>query len=1160
MRFGQFLGICLFALLLPPCGSARPRAAEPRRASTEFFEMEVRPLLVEKCWQCHGESKPKGGLKLTSRAHVLQGGDSGPAAVAGKPDASLLLRAVRYDDTPRMPPKGKLTDRQIETLARWVKEGMPWPGTSATPAPADGRFTITEKQRRFWAFQPVKAITAPAVRDAAATRTDIDRFLLAALEAKGLTPAAPADQRTLLRRVTFDLTGLPPTPAEIDAFLADDSPAAFAAVVDRLLASPSYGERWGRHWLDVVRYADARDLIQLPPESDFREIWRYRDWVVDAFNRDLPYTEFVRLQIAGDLLPPPRSGGFNRDGLVATGLLALADFVPGDVDKDQMIADCVNDQIDVVSRAFLGLSVACARCHDHKFDPISAEDYYSLAGIFFSTRLVPGPVPGNTPLVRVPLLAPDELSKIRARDAAGGRRRAELERQLPDATDRAYFAYVKRLLAAEAGRYLAVACECRKPAPGTAKPSPGELAKQQGLQESVLVGWMEFLDKVEKQPRVGRHPTLIDAAAGKLAGPALERSSKELQLALAALVAKREAEAAASPPAQALTRACLLYLRADDPDLLTDAVGRVTLWPNRSALPADAKPRTPAGGPVRTAAAIDGHAKTVLRFDGRSVLEVPRQVPPIGSLFAVYQTAKTASLGQRLLGWEDSDAGQHGLSLMPAPDGSLHAILRNNGQAGDVVDANHAEGFEIVCVTWGPGGAILHRNGALVGTGKGIDALSSDPSIIALHVGGPGSGGSPRFRGDVAEIRVYDRQLSEVERRLVEAELRDAWFKAADPKGPPRDALAELYEELLSPRGPFWIPADARRKLLPSEVRARLDGWSRELENLKKMPPTEIPQAVAVQDGGPPGTRHEGFKDAHVFVRGDHKRLGKAVARGFPRVLAGDRQERITQGSGRLQLADWLCHPDHPLTARVMVNRIWQHHFGEGLVRTSNDFGERGERPTHAELLDYLAARFVESGWSVKAMHRLILSSSAYQRASRADAANRARDPDNRLLGRMNRRRLDAEAIRDSLLAVAGRLDGTRGGPAFTDPTVPRRTLYLLSARTGSTSDFGLLFDRADPGSIVDRRGQSVVAPQALFFLNDRLVDDCARALAARVAREARVDDESRVRRLYVVALGRPPTRKEIDLGSRLVGTDASDAWERYCHLILCTNEFVYVD
>jgi hypothetical protein len=1155
-------GTRLALLVLMPVGLVWPpaEAGEPSAADAEFFEKEVRPLLAESCWRCHGEMRARGGLKLTSRAHILEGGDSGPAAVAGKPEKSLLLRAVHYQDTPRMPPKGKLTDRQIATLTRWVQLGMPWPGTSAASQP-DGRFTITDKQRQFWAFQPVKAGPVPTVHDTAWAESAIDRFILAGLEAKGLEPARPADKRTLLRRATFDLTGLPPTPAEIDAFLADDSPQAFARVVDRLLASPHYGERWGRHWLDVVRYADARDLIQLPPESDFREAWRYRDWVVEAFNRDLPYADFVRYQIAGDLLAPPLPGGINKDGLIATGMLAIADFVPGDVDKEQMIADYVNDEIDVVGRAFLGLTLACARCHDHKFDPIGTDDYYALAGIFFSTRVIPGPAAGNTPLVRVPLLSPAELAKVRAEDASDKQRRAELEQQLPTAVDRAYLAHLKHLVSRQTASYLTAACEYRRGMSGPAKRSLGELANQYHLQEGLLGQWVDFLGRVEKQPPARQHPTLRDAVAGKLAGPALERSAGELQHALAALAARRDAEVVA-PGQQALARSALLRFRADDPQLLTDFGGRVTLWPSRAGLPADAQPPTPGGGPLKTNTTINGHTKTVLRFDGQALLEAPCRAPLTGSLLVVIHTAGTGSPGQRLVGWEDSDVGHHGVGLMLDAGGRLHAILRNNGQVGDLSDTRRTDGFEIICVTWGPGGTTLHRNGTAAGAQKGMEAISADPGIAALRLGGPGSGGSARFRGDVAEIRVYNRQLSEAERRLVETELRDTWFKAPDLKAPAHDPLAELYEELLSPRGPFWVSADERRKLLPLEVQAQLARLSHELQVLRKKPPLVIPQAVVVQDGGPKGTRHEGFKDAPVFLRGDHKRPGKVVLRGFPRILTGDRQERITQGSGRLQLADWLTRPDHPLTARVMVNRIWQHHFGEGLVRTPNNFGERGERPTHPELLDYLAGRFVESGWSMKAMHRLIMLSSAYQQSSQADAASFATDPDNRLCGRMNRRRLEAEAIRDSLLAVSGRLDATRGGPPFTELAVPRRTLYLLSARTGAnTSDFGRLFDRADPGSIVDQRGQSTVAPQALFFLNDPVVNGLARDLTARVARETPADNRARIRRLYALALGRAPTRLEIDIGLQLLAPARdADPWESYCHLILCSNEFVYLD
>jgi hypothetical protein len=1156
-------GINLALLLLVVGGLAGPAApaAEPTTAEAEFFERDVRPLLVEKCWGCHGDAVHKGRLKLTSRANVLKGGTTGPAAVPGKPEESLLVEAVRYQGVRRMPPGGRLTDRQIGVLERWVKLGVPWPG-SAGPSGADGGFTITEKQRRFWAFQPVKAVSVPAVSDRDWPRSDVDRFILARLEGKGLAPARPADKRTLLRSVTFDLTGLPPTPAESEAFLNDESPQAFAKVVDRLLASPRYGERWGRHWLDVVRYADARDLIQLPAESDFREAWRYRDWVVEAFNRDLPYQELVRLQIAGDLLPPPQPGGVNRDGLVATGMLAIADFIPGDVDKEQMIADYVNDQIDIVGRTFLGLTIACARCHDHKFDPIGTEDYYALSGVFFSTRIIPGPVAGNTPLIRVPLLSQAEIAQAQKQDAADKQRRAELEEQLFEAADRDYLAYVKPLVTQQTGRYLVAACAYRHPFSGPAKGSLGELAKQHGLQEDLLAGWVAYLGRVEKQPPADRPLALRDAAAGKLAGHELEEAAGRLQQALAALARRNEDEATEPGAKRFLARAALLRYRADDPQLVTDSAGRVTVWLNRFGPLGDATPPPAGVGPVKTTATIDGHTRAVLRFDGNALLETPRRPPPAGSLFVVFQTAAKASPGRRLVGWEDSDVGKHGLGLMTDPGTGLHAILRNNGRSGDLVDKRPAKGFETVCITWGPKGSTLHRNGAVAGAQKGIDGVSSDPGIAALKIGGPGSGNAPRFHGDVAEIRVYNRQLDDGERRQVEAELRETWFQDVDPRAPSKNPIAELYDELLSPRGPFGGSAAEWGKRLPAEVRSRRTALSDELEALRKKPPFVIPQAVAVQEGGPKGTRHEGFQDARVCLRGDPKKLGKAVPRGFPRILAGEHPVRITEGSGRLQLADWLTRADNPLAARVMVNRIWQHHFGEGLVRTPNDFGERGERPTHPELLDYLATRFVESGWSVKAMHRLMILSSVYQQSSRPDAAGLASDPENRLLGRMNRRRLEAEAIRDSLLAVAGRLDEKRGGPPFTDLAVPRRTLYLQSSRTGAnTSDFGGLFDRADPGSIVAQRGQSVAAPQALFFLNDKFVNTLARDLASRIVREAPRDDRARIRYLYAVVLGRPPTGRELDLGLEwLAPAEGIDSLERYCQLILCTNEFLYID
>jgi hypothetical protein len=1165
LRSGFSPTACLSFLVLLSWAAARSSAnnAEPSPGDAEFFEKQIRPLLVEKCLKCHGDSKPKGGLRLTSRAHILQGGDSGPAVVAGKPEESLLIRAVRHADKPRMPPREKLTGRQIDMLVRWVKRGLPWPATGAALLPAGGRFTITEEQRRFWSFQPVKAAAVPAVRDMTWPRTPVDRFILAALEANGLRPARRADKRTLLRRVTFDLIGLPPTPVEIDDFLADDSPQAFARVVDRLLASPAYGERWGRHWLDVVRYADARDLIQLPPPSDFREAWRYRDWVVGAFNRDLPYSDFLEYQLAGDLLQPNDPEQIDPDALVATGMLAIADFVPGDVDKELMVADYVNDQIDVVGRAFMGLTLACARCHDHKFDPVSTEDYYGLAGIFFSTRLIPGPVPGNTPLVRVPLMPRVAIEKARAKYAAAQRRLAEIQREISLVADRESVAARERLVKTQTARYLVAACEYKKRMMHEPALSLTELARKEKLNAGLLGKWREFLNSERARLLAEWGIRLKGATTGKPDRAALERSAQLIQQSLVKEAAGREREAAARTPEQkALTEALLLRLRADDPLLRTNASGQVILWPDRSSSALDAAPEAGKKGPLKTTVRINGRERPVVRFTGE-LLEARRGVPPAGSLFVVYSPSPAGKPGQRLVGWEDSAVGQHGLGVMLDAAGNLHAILRNNGASGDIVHARKTKGeLEILSVTWGEGGTTLHRDRAAAGASTAIRSVSSDPAIKALRIGGPGSGGAPGFQGDVAEIRVYNRQLDSAARARVEAELHAAWFSPGGNKAVPVDTIADLYDELVSPRGPFWDRTPDRTEILPASVRARIAVLQKELANLKNIRPLVVPEAVVVQDGGPKGTKHEGFRDAHVYLRGNHKIPGKKIPRRFPIVLAGDRQPAITKGSGRLELARWLSGPNHPLTARVMVNRLWQHHFGEGIVRTANNFGERGERPTHPELLDYLADRFVNSGWSVKDIHRVILLSSVYQQSSRASGEARARDPDNRLFGRMNRRRLDAEAIRDCLLAAAGRLEHVMGGPAFAEMAVPRRTIYLMSARTGAnTSGFASLFDRADPGSIVEKRSVSTVAPQALFFLNDPFVTEQAAALAIHLARDATSGPEETVRRLYKIVFGRLPSRAEMAVGIELLRPAADvDSLKRYCHTLFCTNEFLFVD
>ncbi|HWB07653.1 MAG TPA: DUF1553 domain-containing protein [Pirellulales bacterium] len=1004
-----------------------------------------------------------------------------------------------------------------------------------------------------WSFQPVRPVLPPMLSPSESIESPVDSFILARLTEHGLPLSDPTEKRTLLRRATFDLTGLPPTPEETEAFLADDSPAAFERVIDRLLASPRYGQRWARHWLDVVRYADARDLIQLPAESDFREIWRYRDWVVNAFNGDLPYDEFVRRQIAGDLLQPTDPARIDADSLVATGFLALADFVPGDVDKELMVADCVNDQLDVMGRAVLGLTLGCARCHDHKFDPISMRDYYSLAGIFFSTRLIPGPVAGNTPLVRVPLLSSVELQAIEAETARTKSRIAQLTTEIPTTAAREYRLSMEKLVLDETPRYLFAVWEYRHS--DESRPDAPKYAADRGLDPSRFAKWLTYVQD-RTHPAIAPLTSIEDRAAA-------ESRVGELHRDLASVAARRGAAEGGSPVQEGADTE-LLALRADDPRLVVGQDGQVTIWPDRAGVADDAAVVADQVAPRLMTATICGHSRPVLKFQGQETLQSPCTVPAVGSLFVVFRPDANSEGGQRLVGWEDSSVGRHGLGVMPDAAGAFQGILRCDGSGGDVmVAAPPAPEFQLVTLTWGPSGVEAYRDGTLVATNKTIQAVSSDPQITALHIGGPGSGTAARFRGELAELRVYAAPLGTAKRNQVEAELRQRWFEADPLAEIPVDPIVDLYQEILSPRGPYWVAEADRAALLPADARFRLDQLQAELEILKSKTTPEIPRAVVVQEGGPTGTRHEGFHDAQIYIRGKPTNLGPTVPRGFPRRLAGDNQRPITEGSGRRQLAEWLVSPDNPLTARVMVNRIWQHHFGQGLVRTSANFGARGERPSHPELLDYLADRFVAAGWSVKAMHRLIMLSRVYRQNSRADERALATDPENRLLAYMPRRRLEAEEIRDSLLAVANRLDSTAGGPGFLELATPRRSLYLMSVRTGAkTADFGPLFDGADCSAVVERRNQSTVAPQALFLMNDPFVLDLAAALSERILRDVSEEDQSRrIDRLYQIVLGRPPTPAEIDIGQRLLEESVgTDGWTRYCHVMLCTNEFVYVD
>ncbi|HWE35629.1 MAG TPA: PSD1 and planctomycete cytochrome C domain-containing protein [Isosphaeraceae bacterium] len=913
--------IAVAALGAAPDGEPKPGPkADPARI--EFFEAKVRPVLAANCVGCHGPDKQKAGLRLDSRAAILQGGDSGPAVQPGEPEQSLLVEVIRYNDEPRMPPKARLKDVEIAALTRWVADGLPWPDAGPAPRPttAAATATVTAEDRSFWSFRPVRDVPPPAVRDGHWPKSDIDRFILAKLEEKGLQPVGPADKRTLIRRATFDLTGLPPSSAEIDAFLGDDSPDAFARVVDRLLASPHYGERWGRHWLDVARYGE--DQAHTFEARLYPDGWRYRDWVVRAFNDDMPYDRFVTDQVAGDLIDGP-----GRDDRLA----ALGFFALGPVYYGKAVFDEYDDRVDTLCRGFLGLTVACARCHDHKYDPIPQKDYYSLAGVFSSTTYR-----------EYPHAPPEVVERYDRAQEAIKAKTGELAAFL-----RAESARWSEAATADTAKYMVASWSLVNRRRAHPKLATAEFAKGEGVEALFLDRWVKFLfpEKDADRPHLARWRAVI---AGQ--DKAKDLSGDES--------AKAEVAEAA--------RAFQDYVRA-----------------------------------------------TI----------------------------------------------------------SLRDALKAQGAAAT---ANAA--------------------------------------------------------GD---------------------EKQDS--KALELPGPE----ATLLRELVAEQGVFGLARNDVERRLPAEAKAALKSRRDELNRLKKEMPPKYPVVHSLAEGPSPA-------NMRVHIRGNPSTLGDEAPRRFLAILSADGTKPFTRGSGRLELAEAIASKDNPLTARVLVNRVWAHHFGRGLVGTPSNFGRLGEQPTHPELLDHLAARFVASGWSIKTLHRMILLSATYQLAVAADSKAEEVDPDNRLLWRANRRRLEVESWRDAMLAVSGELDRTIGGPPapLTSAENRRRTLYAAISRH-NLDGLLRLFDFPDPNLTSDKRAVTTVPLQQLFVLNSPFMERQARALVARLASDPAATDEDRIRRAFPLLFGRPATDDEVRLGlSFLAAPEAGrpSRWEQYAQALLAANEFLYLD
>ncbi len=893
---------CRYLITLVACFVCSPHFAQ---GSEELFESRIRPLLIQKCYVCHTQSR-LGGLQLDSRANLLKGGNSGPAIVPGDSAQSLLIQAVSHThERLKMPPQEKLSEAEIAALAAWIQAGAPWPDRKSNDlSEAHQKESIASQQPALWSLQPVRKPSLPAVRNRSWPKVPMDYFVLSRLEEKGLAPVRAAEKRTWIRRLTYDLTGLPPTPEEVDAFSKDGAPNARARVVERLLASPRYGERWGRHWLDVARYSD--DLLNTLKEDPLPNAFRYRDWVIKAFNDDLPYNQFVKAQIAGDFLEGDKSKW--------VGGLGFYNLTP----------NLQDDRVDVTTRGFLGLTAACAQCHDHKFDPIPTKDYYALQGIFESTELDEYP------------LAPKEVvekyqKQQKLVDEQGSRIDEFLDAQSTQLSE---------ILASRASHYLMAT---RKVLWGQ-KLSSEAVAKDERLDRETLDRWLKHIQKTSRE-----HPFLNDWDA----------------------LVKREA-------------------------------------------------------PLEE-----------LRVEAEKFQDL---------LLSVIREKKT--IDQKNL------------------------ILTGGSQEFEVLSK--------------------------------VNLASLERDRYALWV--------DFFQGRLRMEGSRERERGVLHYRKKEVE-----------------------------------------RFLQGEWKSHLEGMQTRLEELKRVLPEKYPFVRTIKDVAKPA-------NLKVYIRGNKETQGEEAPRAFLSVLCGGNPVPFIKGSGRLELAEAIADPKNPLTARVMVNRIWQHHFGTGLVATASNFGHLGERPSNPELLDYLAARFVEQGWSVKAIHREILLSATYALTAESSEKNSLADSNNQLLWRANRRKLDAEALRDSLLFVSGKLDLTMGGEPIrlSEKKNVRRTVYGFVSRAKLDGTLSL-FDFPDPNFTSEGRIGTDTPLQRLFFLNSEFVIDQAKALISRVEAMPSGSTDTKIRQVYRLLFQREPRRDEVQAGLKFLES-GQNKWPLYAQALMSSNEFILVN
>jgi hypothetical protein len=1095
-------------------------------AGVEFFESRVRPLLAEHCYGCHSAKakKVKAGLLVDSREGLLKGGESGPAVVAGRPEQSRLIEAVRYSSPElQMPPRGRLSDEQVTTLVRWVELGVPWSGDSVHAAVPAGRSDMKQRRATHWAWQPVRASAPPAVADEGWVRNRVDRFILARLEAAGLRPAPPAERRSLLRRIHFALLGLPPTPEEVEDFVEDQTPSALERVVDRLLASPRFGERWARHWMDLVRYSDT-----LGNEADMPipNAWRYRDYLVRAFNADLPYDRLILEHLGGDLLDEPRRlrDGNDNESVLGTAFFWMSEGKRSPVDLRQAQAESFDNRLDVIGKTFLGLTVACARCHDHKFDPITQEDYYGLYGYLKSSRYTQT------------LLNRSELGDAAARMAA---LRVEIGRA-------AGAAWATR--AAKIPRYLMATLRVRS------DEDLPRVSRGEGLRPDWLRLWAKAAKESAEDPG---HPMF---AWRRIADLGSEPTAKAVEARWREIQAK--------------TRAARHVATRRQKDIVLADFGRSGFrgWfvEDQAFGPAPLRPGevllgVEAARPVATIArggawAHSGHLSRRLQGTLRS---------PSFSIDRRFLHVLAAGKASRV-----NVVIEHFVMIQDPLYGRLRLILNDDSPRWHTFDLGMWRGRRAYVEFADTTTQDLHDMGPPAGCGPdGYVAVGgvrlSDQGPPAL----PTTGATIGLLGDAPVDS--PRALAERYGRAVSESLA----ALADGSFPDRSD-AEARSALLA-----WLLEHGLLELDETAIRrlGTLLGSFREIE--ARLP--EPRRAPAMTEGTP--------EDEHVFLRGNPKTVGPVVPRRMLSALASDRGSIASAVcSGRLDLARRIADPANPLTARVAVNRIWHHIFVRGLVPSVDNFGALGDRPSHPELLDDVADRFVRDGWSIKRAVRELVLSSTFRLASTASPEAEAGDPDNRLLHRMRVRRLEAEAIRDAILSVSGRLDGRMGGPgvevhltSFMDNYADsygrpkasgpldgdgRRSLYLKVRRNFLTPIL-TAFDLPPPLVTAGRRDVSNVPAQALILMNDPFVAQQARRWAVRVLTIGGLDASGRVRRMYREAYARPPSVAELKAALRFLEGHAGELglpserrrddeqlWADFAHVLINVKEFIFLN